>query len=111
MYNPSTAGGGRSWLMALILGTKPFYHAALSIGAYYHLTVVLAQSTLSSRLAAKVQQERRLQLCIRSLNESAQNSCKFMGLGILTSVIQLVFYEVSLPLIVAMMRSVADRPE
>ena len=84
--------------MALLLGTKPFYHAALALGAYYHLTVVLAKSSHSSRLTAKIQEENRVEMCIKSLNQCAQDSCRFMGLGILNSVIQMVFYEVPIRL-------------
>ena len=34
-YNPPASEGGRSWLVLIMMRTKPLYHAALSMAAYH----------------------------------------------------------------------------
>lgn len=93
MYKPSILSGGRGWLLAITLRIKPLYHAALAFGAYYR-TITLSQVSPSSRVAALVEQGKLYEICIKSLNQFGQGSCPYMKLGILTTVVQLIFYEV-----------------
>jgi hypothetical protein len=94
MYRPGILEGGRGWLLALLLRTKPLYHAALALSAYHRRTLILAKISHPHQVAALVQQEKHLEICIKSVNQFAQNSCPNNGLGIVTSVVQLVFFEV-----------------
>jgi hypothetical protein len=94
MYKPGILEGGRGWLLALLLRTKPLYHAALALSAYHRRTVELAKISHPCQVAALVQQEKHLEICIKSVNQFTQNSCPNNGLGIMTSVVQLVFFEV-----------------
>jgi C6 transcription factor Pro1 len=94
MYKPGILEGGRGWLLAPLLRTKPLYHAALALSAYYRRTIILAKISRSCRVAALVQQEKHLEICLKLVNQFAQNSCPKMGLGVTTSVVQLVFFEV-----------------
>jgi hypothetical protein len=91
MYEPE---GGRSWLLALLLKSKPFYHAALTLSACVRRDDV---STQSSRAAMLLQQEEHLELCLKLLSHSAQNSCSNDGLGMLAAVIHAMFFEVRIP--------------
>jgi hypothetical protein len=95
MYKPSILSGGRGWLLATTLRTKPLYHAALAFGAYYR-TITLSRVSPSTRVAALVEQGKLYEICIKSLNQFGQGSCPYMKLGILTTVVQLIFYEVFL---------------
>lgn len=92
MCKPSILLGGRGWLLAITLRIKPLYHAALAFGAYYR-TITLSQVSPSSRVAALVEQGKLYEICIKSLNQFGQDSCPYMKLGILTTVVQLIFYE------------------
>jgi len=94
MYKPGIPEGGRGWLLALLLRTKPLYHAALALSGYHRRTTTPAKISHPCRAAALVQQEKHLEICIQSVHQFAQNSCPNNGLGIATSVVQLVFFEV-----------------
>lgn len=94
MYKPGIREGGRGWFLALLLRTKPLYHAALALSAYHRRTIVLAEMQHPCQVAALVQQEKHLENCMKSVNLFVQNSCPNNGLGIVTSVVQLVFFEV-----------------
>lgn len=98
MYSPGILEGGRGWLLTLLLRTESFYHAALALSAYHRRVVILAQVSHPHQVAALVQQEKHLETCINLVHQSAQNSCPHLGLGVLTSVVQLVFFEVLLNL-------------
>jgi hypothetical protein len=93
LYKPSALEGGRGWLLPLLLRVKPLYHAALTFGAYYR-TVALPTISQSSRVAAKIERGKHFEICIRSLNQFAKHSCPYRKLGIVTTVVQLTFYEV-----------------
>lgn len=98
MYNPRILEGGRGWLLALLLSTKPLYHAALALSAYHRRTIeVSSHDSASCRVAAMVHQEKHLEICIREVQQFVRNECRDNGLGIVTSVVQLVFFEVLLP--------------
>ena len=103
MYNPGIQQGGRGWLLALLLKTKPLYHAALALAAYHRQTVsvILANTSLQSRGAATIQQERHLEISLKLLGKSTEtcgtsDGCN--GMGISLSVFQLAFYEVIAPI-------------
>ena len=94
MYKPGVLDGGRGWLLTLLLRVEPYYHAALALSAYHRRSVTLSNVSHSWRVATLVQQEKHLETCLTSLHHSAQNGCPYIGLGNLTSVVQLVFFEV-----------------
>src|SRR5690242_10230425 len=94
LYKLRIMEGERGWLLALSLRTKPLYHAALALSAYHRRAIMLAETSHPCRVAALVQQEKHLEICIKSVNQFTQNSWPNNGLGIATSVVQLVFYEV-----------------
>jgi len=94
MYKPEIVEGGRGWLLTLLHRTEPFYHAALALSAYHRRSFILAKVSHPYQVAALVQQEKHLEICINLVHQSAQNGCPYIGLGIVTSVVQLVFFEV-----------------
>lgn len=91
MYNPDITNGGRGWLLNLLLGSKPFYHAALALSAHHRRMTMSASS--KNQVAALVQQEQHLEISLKAMKVSTQNSCSINGLGIASTVAQLVFYE------------------
>jgi hypothetical protein len=93
MYRPGVLEGGRGWLLPIILRIKPLYHAALAFGAYYR-AATLSATNPSSRVAALVEQGKLYEICIKSLNQFGEGSCPYAKLGIVTTVAQLIFYEV-----------------
>jgi hypothetical protein len=94
MYKPGIPEGGRGWLLALLIRTKSLYHAALALSAYHRRTITPARISQSCRLDSLVQQEMHLEICIKLVNEFAQNSCPYITLGVVASVVQLAFFEV-----------------
>jgi len=94
MYKPGILEGGRGWLLNLLLRTEPFYHAALALSAYHRRSVILAKVSHPYQVAALVQQEKHFEICIKLVHQSTQKCCPDNGLGIMTSVVQLVFFEV-----------------
>lgn len=93
VYKPGVLEGGRGWLLPLISSTHPLYHAALAFGAYYR-AVTLPSTSQSSRVAASVEQGKHFEVCIKEINLFTQRGCQYNKLGIITTIIQLVFYEV-----------------
>jgi C6 transcription factor Pro1 len=97
MYKPGILDGGRGWLLALLLRTKPLYHAALALSAYHCQTIKLANlSHTLCQFTSSVQQQEYLELSLKSANQFAQSGCPRNGLGIATAVLELAFYEVLL---------------
>lgn len=94
MYKPGILEGGRGWLLTMLLRTESFYHVALALGAYHRRSVILDKFSHPHQVAALVQQEKHLESCINLVRQSAQNCRPSLGLGILASVVQLVFFEV-----------------
>jgi C6 transcription factor Pro1 len=94
MYKPGLLEGGRGWLLALLLQTKPLRHAALAVSVYHRRTTMLGRMSHQSQVAALVQQENHLEICIKLLNQYANSSCSRARLGTVTTVIQMVFFEV-----------------
>src|ERR1700712_4075861 len=75
MYKDSIFEGGRGWLLGVLLRTKSMYHAALATSAYHRRMVVLTKLNHECQLAALVQQEKHLEICLESINQSTQGSC------------------------------------
>jgi C6 transcription factor Pro1 len=94
MYKPGIPEGGRGWLLALLIRTKPLYHVALALSAYHRRTITPLRISQSCRVDSLVQQEKHLEICIKIVNEFAQNSCPYITLGVIASVVQLAFFEV-----------------
>lgn len=97
MYKPEILEGGRGWLLFLLFGSEAFYHAALALSAYHRRTIAFTKLSHPHQVAALVQQEKHLEVSIRVVNQHAQHSCPKIEIGIMAAVIQLVFFEVSLP--------------
>lgn len=100
-YRPEISEGGRGWLLALLLQTKPLYHAALALSAYHRRTILTANSGSPCPAAAIVQQETHLKKSLaycreamEAVNQFVQADCGSHGLGIMSSIVQLVFFEV-----------------
>lgn len=55
-----------------------------------------ARAKAKAKAKALVEQERHLQVAIRLVTERASNACPAVGLDIMVTVVQLVFFEVSL---------------
>jgi C6 transcription factor Pro1 len=85
---------GRGWLLSLLLRTKPLYHGSLALSAYCQRIVVLTETGHTYRPAAGLQQEHHLEMCLAALSEAAGNSCPKIGVGVMTAVIQLFYYQV-----------------
>lgn len=101
MYKPAALQGGRGWLLPLVLRSKPLYHAALAASAHHRRILLPGSASPSVRAASLVLQEGNLEVCIHLVNNFAQNSCPKGGLGIASALVQLVFYEVFLPTMIA----------
>lgn len=94
MYDPNTMDGGRGWLLSSLLQSKSFYHAALASSTYHRRTTNSEKMSRQQQVTALVQQEKYLEISIRLVNESAQQLCPTSRLGIIASVVQLIFLEV-----------------
>ncbi|KAK9238080.1 fungal-specific transcription factor domain-containing protein [Lipomyces kononenkoae] len=103
MYKPGFLEGGRGWLLALVLRTKPLYHATLAVSAYHRRKmIILAKMRHMCAVAALVEQETHLGICLiefqqilKSLDPSVHMGCPRMGLslGLFALVVQLIFFE------------------
>ncbi|RDW73543.1 hypothetical protein BP6252_07450 [Coleophoma cylindrospora] len=100
MYKPGILEGGRGWLLALLFRTKPLYHAALALSSYHRRKIILTKITHPCQLASLVQVENHLEICltefqktITAVTQYVTGSCPTNGLGVLTSMVQLVFFE------------------
>lgn len=96
MYKPSILEGGRGWLLSNLLRMRPLYHAALATSLHHRRTLMSETLTPSSRATALVKQEQHLEVSIKSITDRAQNACPAVGLDVMMTVIQLVFFEVLL---------------
>lgn len=101
MYTPGILEGGRGWLLALLLRTKPLYYAALALSSYHRWMTIIANEGTLCHLVAVVQQEKHLQACLVELQRAMNSVTQFIqvsrpssGLGTVTSIVQLVFFEV-----------------
>ncbi|KAK7425544.1 hypothetical protein QQZ08_007985 [Neonectria magnoliae] len=96
LYNPGVLEGGRGWLLHILLQIKPVYHAALALSAYHRRATLSADINHPRQAAALVQQEKHLEICIKLVSQSAQDSCPKKELGLATAVVQLMFFELRL---------------
>lgn len=94
LYQPAVVEGGRGWLLAVLLRTKSLYYSALALSAYHRRICMLDTMSQPSGVAALIQQEEYLEVCIKSVYKSTEGSCSSKKLGMWHSVVQLVFYEV-----------------
>ena len=93
MYKPGISEGGRSWLLSLLLRTKPFYHTALASSAY-HRSVTFAKVGNPQRFATLVQPGKHSDFCVRLAEQSEQVDVREITSGMMAAMIQLVFLEV-----------------
>ncbi|KAF4627072.1 hypothetical protein G7Y89_g11081 [Cudoniella acicularis] len=101
MYKPNLREGGRGWLLSLLLRTKPLYHAALALSVYHRRRLLLMLEPPHPCHAARlVEQENHLAICltefqetIRSVQQFVERTCPRNVMGIMASVVQLVFFE------------------
>jgi hypothetical protein len=103
-YNPSIVDGGRGWLLSLLIRTSPLYHAALSVSAYHHSALNVAQN-----LRCKIQTWEELQKHhTLALKELHQIVLELIGSGgakgsvncrieALASIVQMIAFEVCCP--------------
>jgi hypothetical protein len=94
VYTPGVADEGRGWLLNLLLCSKPFYHAALALSAYHRRVLISADANLLCRAVTLVQEEKNFEICIKSVSQTAQNSCSKAGVGITAAFVQLAIFEV-----------------
>lgn len=103
MYRPQPVDGGRGWFLALLLRTKPLYHAAMALSAYHHRSAVVAVlRNHQCNNVGLIQQEKQLESSLIELQHSMRTVGQFVtrlcpndpGLGIIASMLQLVFFEV-----------------
>jgi hypothetical protein len=94
MYDPDVQSGGRGWLLMILLRTPPLYHAALALSAYHRRIIDKVMSTKGCQVSSVIQQTKHLEICMKAVNQLTKNGCPGNGLGIITSVIHLMFYEV-----------------
>ncbi|KAK1141322.1 hypothetical protein N8T08_009229 [Aspergillus melleus] len=101
MYKPGPFEGGRGWLLALLLRTKPLYHATLAVSSYHRRKMVF-NIHHPCQVAGLVEQEKHLEICLKEFQQALKAASlslqmlspdKSKGLGIAASVVQLVFFE------------------
>nr|AGO59048.1 PtaR3 [Pestalotiopsis fici] len=100
MYRPDILEGGRGWLLALLLQTKSLYHAALALSSYHRRMLVFERISEQCRATAAVQQEKHLETCLNEvrqamviLDQRTRQRKSYDGMGTVTSIVQLVFFE------------------
>ncbi|KAF2427555.1 hypothetical protein EJ08DRAFT_592791 [Tothia fuscella] len=82
-YQPDIFEGGRGWLLSLLLRTKPLYHAALALAAFHKRMILSGSLDHTSLVAALIEQEKYLEICIRLMNQPTEGSCPSNGLDTL----------------------------
>ncbi|KAH9904155.1 fungal-specific transcription factor domain-containing protein [Xylariomycetidae sp. FL2044] len=100
MYKPDILNDGRGWLLAILLRTKPLYHAVLALASYYRLMTISAMVSPACRAVAMTQSENHLGLSLAELQEAMKLVDHLAGkkrakydTGTVFSIIQLVFFE------------------
>jgi hypothetical protein len=102
VYKPDLLEGGRGWLLQLLLRTKPLYHAALALSSYHLMISGLSMISAECRVFSAVKKEERLAMCLEEVQRTIRDVQVFTkershnALGLLASVVQLVFLEVFL---------------
>jgi hypothetical protein len=102
MYRPHIFEGGRGWLLGLLLRTKPLYHASLALSSYHRRMSIHEKLSERCRALSFVRQGEQLQAClvevqhaIRSVDRFVQHGAPSDGMGVVSSIVQLVFFEVN----------------
>jgi C6 transcription factor Pro1 len=102
-YVPPVVELGRGWLLALLTRTKPLYHAALAISAFYMHSVILKTGRSRTRCmnnhweAMKIHHAlafQELQIQISASNHGEKVASLKESIEILACIIQLVSFEV-----------------
>jgi hypothetical protein len=94
MYKPKVSEGGRGWLLSLLLSAIPVHHAALTLSSYHRRMTTAEILSPALRATALVDQEKHLEIAIKSVNQFAQGSCPYDGLDVIMAIVQLMFFEV-----------------
>jgi hypothetical protein len=100
VYKPDILEGGRGWLLYLLLRTKPLYHAALALSSYHLMISGVSMISSECRVFSVVRKEERLAMCLQEVQRTIRDVQVFTkerthnALGLLASVVQLVFFEV-----------------
>ena len=103
-YNPSVSDSGRGWLLSLLIRTSPLYHAALSVSAYHHSALNVAQN-LRCKIQTWAELQKHHTLALKELHQivpelitggRAQGdvNCRINALA---SIVQMIAFEVCLP--------------
>ncbi|KAL3490616.1 fungal-specific transcription factor domain-containing protein [Aspergillus germanicus] len=99
VYKPDILEGGRGWLLHLLLRTKPLYHAALALSSYHLMISGFSMISPECRVFSVVKKEERLAMCLEEVQKTIRGVQLFTrershnALGLLASVVQLVFFE------------------
>jgi C6 transcription factor Pro1 len=91
IFKPSGLDGGRGWLLALLLKSSAFYHAALTLSICHRRQMMPAGSSSALQAAALIQQETHLGNSIRLMNRSVHGNC---GMDVPITIAHLMFFEV-----------------
>ena len=95
-YKPRISDGGRGWLLAALLRTKPLYHVALAL-SLYHRRGISDGDTNVMDIDLAVQQEKHLEICINAFTQLTGHSCPTNPMDIMLAVLQLLLFEVFIP--------------
>ncbi|KAH8677363.1 fungal-specific transcription factor domain-containing protein [Xylariales sp. PMI_506] len=93
MYKPGIAEGGRGWLLAFVLRSRPLQHAILALSAHHRRMAAAEETDHAAQVNALVLQEQHLQACLQFVSESAKQSCSKGQIAMAATIIQLVFFE------------------
>jgi hypothetical protein len=88
VYKPKLQYGGRGWFLPLVLQNKPLFYAVLALSAYHR-----RMTLYPDRLEPLIQQEKHLEIAIKSIYQATNNSCPRNGLAVMTTIIQLLYLE------------------
>ncbi|KAF2692227.1 hypothetical protein K458DRAFT_285803 [Lentithecium fluviatile CBS 122367] len=98
MYQPDIFEGGRGWLLALLLRTKPLYYAALALSSYHRRMLICQRISQRCRAVARVQEGKHLEACLIEAQKAMRSVDRFIQsrhneVGVVLSIVQLVFFE------------------
>ena len=104
LYTPNIIQGGRGWVLSLLLRNAPLYHAALALSAFHRKSSLLVANWEKCRMVSETQQETHLSICLTEFQNSIRNLDQWLKeekkgdiLGIMASIVQLVYFEVRPP--------------
>lgn len=100
LYTPNIIQGGRGWVLSLLLRNAPLYHAALALSALHRKSSLLVANREKWRMVSETQQETHLSICLTEFQNSIRNLDQWLKeekkgdiLGIMASIVQLVYFE------------------